>query len=574
MCYDLLEGSIASSDCSYMCCEMCIERIIDGGGNQREDWSKLSHVSGVSILSEDGTMSMKSAATSRSTRSLVVTPRPDLRVRPYGGSPVGLPTAAPLCPDHSELLNHYCQTCNLSICSTCVIGRHTMGDHDVRTISAMHKEQRKDTKRLLKQMDVDVLELEQSLQELTALKWQIQLALTIQEVNVDKHVENVIAQLQKEAMIVKFIVREKEQLRIQQINKAIARLRDHVEEMTDVRNAAQKTVDNMDRHEYVERHDELVVDIESLLGNDTTGSINRNPIIGMTRCPYDVPFTVDIIANDLIKVQQCHVELVQEFGSHKGPCDIVSTQNGLAVCDRLAKELHLYRQQKNGQYRTLGIHPLSSKNTDKGSYGMAVCEGRYLVTRASHIEMYSQKGKYESLLNLPRTDKTRKGGDVNANAVTMTPDGKTLVIADRDKSTLHTVSPTGKIIKTIPIGIKPHRLAILPHGHVAASDPKTGKVLVIDINSGATIRTFDIPNIKGMQYHRETDCILVARYLEDTNEGMPMAGTGVIEQYCSMSGRLIACLADGLSCPQNITFTHDNMLAVADYRTIKLFSLS
>ena len=117
-------------------------------------------------------------------------------------------------------------------------------------------------------------------------------------------------------------------------------------------------------------------------------------------------------------------------------------------------------------------------------------------------------------------------------------------------------------------------MAILPHGHIAVSDSKTGKICVIDLDSGVTIRAFDIPNTKGIQYHKQTDCILVARYLHETDDGMPMAGTGVIEQYCSLSGRLIDCVAEGLCCPQNMTITHDNMLAVADYRNIKLYTMS
>ena len=486
----------------------------------------------------------------------------------------GLPTKPPLCPYHNELIKHYCRTCNLSVCSSCLKLNHGNKEHCIDTVSSAHRLKRDEMKKILKQMDSDTIDCEQSIHELMKLRRQIQLSVTIQEGTIEKHVELAIAQINKEALILRFILREKEQLRIAKINREITRLQELADEITRIKNAAQKTMVKTQNHEYIEAHEKLMERMQSSLGRDTIGDVDRNSIIGMNKCALDVPFIVEVRPMELLQIRKCHLKRVQEFGDHKGSCDIASAPNGsLVVCDRHAKQLLLYSQTRNTRFKKQSNLFLSTKNSQRGSYGVAVSgKGKTLVTRSNLVEVYSSSGKYEDVLSIQTTDKP-DGVYVGAYAIKVTSEDE-IIVADREKCIITLLTQDGTVVKSINTNIMPHRLAVLPHKHIALSDWKHGKVSIISLQSGQTIRTFDIPNAKGICYHKESDCILVGRYLHVTEDGTPMAGTGVVEQYCCTSGRFVACIADHLCCPQNIIITQDGLLAVADYKTIKIYKIN
>ena len=95
----------------------------------------------------------------------------------------------------------------------------------------------------------------------------------------------------------------------------------------------------------------------------------------------------------------------------------------------------------------------------------------------------------------------------------------------------------------------------------------------MDIESGKTLRTFDIPYVCALCYHESTDSLLVGRCLERTDSGYFKPGSRVLEQYCATTGGFVSLLATGLHWPRDMSFTATGELALADIITVKVFQI-
>ena len=87
--------------------------------------------------------------------------------------------------------------------------------------------------------------------------------------------------------------------------------------------------------------------------------------------------------------------------------------------------------------------------------------------------------------------------------------------------------------------------------------------------------TFDIPMAVSVYYHDHTDCLLIGRHLSQNEDGYPLPGSGVIEQYCATSGRLIGRIVEGLYGPNGVAIMSviKMVLIVADCLTVKIYDI-
>ena len=281
-------------------------------------------------------------------------------------------------------------------------------------------------------------------------------------------------------------------------------------------------------------------------------------------------------------VRPRRLELVQEFGEFAFATGIASKPNGLlAVCDSSSNPIQftLYRN-KNSQYKKHCNFKVLKAVRDAPLDIVLSQEDKYLVTKcAAGFDIYSKDGKYEKTVSV--TDpKSGQKLDIVTGSITTTRDGRILAgsrIQAEDSVTrivtAHDVA--GTLLKTIPVSITPLRIASIRGTHVAVSNGHRGKVCVYDLQSGKETLNLDIPMSAGICYDEESECMLIGRFTvaKKDKKDIAVSGSGVIEQYCSVTGKHVASVAQELQNPIGISLTEDNMVLVTDKTTVKLYQM-
>ena len=137
---------------------------------------------------------------------------------------------------------------------------------------------------------------------------------------------------------------------------------------------------------------------------------------------------------------------------------------------------------------------------------IAICpDGRIMVARLTCIEVCSPDGNY-----LKNIEIVESGERKNVHRVKVTTDGRILA-ADYYRFLITEHDPTGNIVRTMHTSIKPAYMTLIHDTHVAISDHKTGKVIVMDTASGRETLSIDIPKVEGICYDEQTGCLLTSR---------------------------------------------------------------
>ncbi|XP_038062470.1 uncharacterized protein LOC119732957 isoform X2 [Patiria miniata] len=129
----------------------------------------------------------------------------------------------------------------------------------------------------------------------------------------------------------------------------------------------------------------------------------------------------------------------------------------------------------------------------------------------------------------------------------------------------------GKLLRTIPTNINPHRLAADSKGRVFISCGSHGSVEVTDGN-GVTLFTIT-PRIDGQS---GLGCLGVVSDSSGIYVGVSQwrwhasMKTGHIHHY-DLDGRFLDCVDQGLYDPTRIAFTADGQMAVADQNSIRIY---
>ena len=283
-------------------------------------------------------------------------------------------------------------------------------------------------------------------------------------------------------------------------------------------------------------------------------------------------------------VKPKRLKLMQSFGEFQRAASIATNTNGLlAVCDSSSSipftQVTVF-QSEHLQFKKQ-FH-FEGKNVVKGTpLDIAISHtDKYMVTKcAAGFDVHSSNGKYEKTVNVIDSKPSHKVSVVTGS-ITTTVDGRILVGSRIQAKGEESYTPittvhdaAGNLLKTIPISITPLCIADIRGTHVAVSHFPRNKVCVYDLQSGKETLNLDIPMPSGICYDEESECMLIVRATKKNEQGRPVHGSGVIEQYCSVTGKLVACLVRGLQAPIGITLTGDNRLAVTDATTVKLYQM-
>ena len=270
---------------------------------------------------------------------------------------------------------------------------------------------------------------------------------------------------------------------------------------------------------------------------------------------------------------------LQGFGHFEDAISITSKSNGMfAVYYDDDKTVTLFHYE-NSQFKKHHQFVVDRVPHDRlRSASIALHDnGSYLVAPkfAAGFNVHSSNGKHLKSVSVKDPKQTH---EIKATVYISTiSDGKILTgSVTRDNLNVLTILDAKyTFLKTIMISIFPFCFDDIRGTHVAVSDYSKDKVCVYDLQSGTETLNVDIQlGPEAICYDKQSDCMLIGRYTMRDEIGDPVFGTGVIDQYCSRTGKLVACLAQGLRCPREMAFVDDNALAVTSVNTVKLCQIT
>ena len=430
----------------------------------------------------------------------------------------------------------------------------------IRNLADRHpegiKQRRNQLRKDLKKQNTVILEEEKEVQKHI-------IASVNQEVReVEKAVEAVIAQAQETISQ----IRDFGQSKISQSQKTIAQIKGQTTEIEHLQDKLKTMAD----YEFQTKTDALVNQMGKL-------KINRSPVHTEEQTFGRFVRAKRVELGRFVKSRR--LNLMHAFGDFEGSCGIAAKSNGIvAVCDyqsHLKQAIVYVYKYNNGQNEQQFQFTIAEANVNYPD--IAVSSGnKYLIAKGCPgFDVYSSDG------NLQRTVKVTTIPNDNVLTVSLatTKDDRILagsvIGGEGEKSgeyftTVHDTE--GNILKTMPIRIEPLRIADVHGTYVAVSNGHVqGKVCVYDLDTGAEPLTLDIPMVGSICYDEDSDCLLVGR---GTEKGPTIAvfGSWVIQQHCRITGKLVAVLAHGLCGPYGMTITPDGMLAIADYKSVKVYT--
>ena len=457
-----------------------------------------------------------------------------------------------VCPNHEGERQHFfCVTCCIMVCRNCPVLDHPRPQHDIKELKAITP-QKAEIKR---KTDQDVGEIKKTKkrkadtklqganekanshtekckqQGLSGLKAQGQNLTTLHETQ--NHTEGTINWLQN----------------------VVDTAADHnlMQSLVDQRGAQASTCQSKVPSMYM---DSVQVNPGSSLENASqvahVGAFKLPPCVIASTCQSEAP-SLDM--SDRVNpgsslqntLQVGHVgaysknihklKLISEFGSFQQASNVAATRSGLlAVADYEANYTDIYRKDNADFKRQYSLNIT-------GPLGVAATsEGKLFISDYGRVKVFSTAARYET--SWPES--------VRADRITTTPDDM-IVIGSHLKGVISVHQSNGEMIRT-------HQLDCRYFGDIASNGKQiafttgsNGKVCVIDFVTGQTSWTLDTVRPLGICYEQKSNTLLVAG-------GSKTPGQSVIEQYCSITGRLISRLASGLYVPCAMTTTHDSKL--------------
>ena len=256
-------------------------------------------------------------------------------------------------------------------------------------------------------------------------------------------------------------------------------------------------------------------------------------------------------------------KLIQTLDGFVGARNVAGSISGsLAVCDFGSKEVLTY-QKVNGVYELAMCLSLEHSNKKPVDVHFIEPTGTLQVATGSTIETFTHDGTY--------TNSTQMGCK-DVSSIAMTSDSRILA-SDHVGDIIMELDKGSNKIREIKTPIKPYYMTLIHDTHMAMSDGRSGKVSVMNMESGQETLRIDIPGVRALCYDELTDCLLIASSKSTGKPGQMKINTGTIEQYNCTTGELVACIENGLFSPHGMKITPDGHLVVADKKTVKIYEL-
>ena len=555
LCYDLLKDP-RDLECPHVFCLLCIKKII--GNSVTIECPECRHVT---FVPTDGMDSLKPNLRMRNmiekftshTRKADENQHDDLLI--------------PRCPHHpDEKLNFKCVECAVLVCQYCLVRNHQ--GHDIQECAnngILHE-----MKPAMNKYQIKVQRLKGNLRYLAELESTIARNFKSEEMKLDQQVQMLTADLQSKARTLKVRLSGMKKQKLARLHEQKAATKEQIRQIETAYTSTKSCTDSGDQNtEQTNLNDAF----SSSCSLGTMSNISGHDLLDIrfqssTRRGKASAYMLQI--GQLVYKRKLVLSSEFGVGSFQKAQGIAVTHNGLlAVADSRANHVGVYCLEDSKYKRSFQLGAGDGGSSDgKITRPLDVgitSDGKFLVIDSSMVKLYSNDGRFEKAFRTGLQDID----DLSApQGVTTTGSNGNdiIVIADlgRQVITLHKTS--GAFIRMLKVDIDPRNRIATNGRHIFFTNYQEGKLCAIDFQSGEKVQQLDIPRVTAICLDEKSGSMILGR-----NDGSQ--GSGVIEQYCMTTGKLVARLASGLYAALGMTITDDDQLIVADMISVKVYSI-
>ena len=478
------------------------------------------------------------------------------------------------CPRHDEEKMHlYCESCNQLVCQNCCILDHQGPGHVIKDYKETSMERKQELHDLLTETKAKQKAYANNIEDLESLLKNIETSVKSEKLKVDGCVKAIVEEVQIHGELLKVELDKIAELKLAKVRLEITELKECTHNLEQAASIAQQSCESPG-YAYITQHEALMQQIKKMV-TITVNTKGSNPDL----CKYQHPAkfihqtNASMNLGRVVKVIQLKLE--QEFGEFHIAYGITCSHDGrtLAAADFEGKLIAIYQNvlPEKTQYVHKFNLQLNPSNQWTPRQVIIHADGSFLVARGTGIEVYSSTTGHYEHTNSVNPEQESSDCKPVAEMWSVAPLGTDGFLAGDVKGCQITVHDGKTIVKTVKTGIKPKHITPVGNSHVAMSDNTQGKVSIVDIQAGKTTLIMDIAKAEGIYYDSDTDCLLVARSEPGKHSHTVIANSGVVEQYCCVTGELIGCVVQGLFAPRGMVWLPDGRLAVADTKTVKIY---
>ena len=441
----------------------------------------------------------------------------------------------------------FCLLCEIQLCSKCFVAEHLQ--HNVKSLEEVASVFRSNKEKLDKQIAHSMVWKKRILQ-LEDLKTSFLVSLDKEYQQIDKSVGVHVNSIRREGKILS-----------EELNEATTR---HLSELSFTTTSTQSTTNHQISEEL-----SYMLSNAAIIHHDPQAfpkEFDRNaiPKVYFEENPYLPLWGESRTIGRFVSSLQLH--LSQEIHEFEKANSIAYAKNGsLLVSEHKRNHVKIYRKQ-NRQYTPHKVLKVSKQVLSVG----ATADSMYLVSTGDGISMFSESGSFMSHF-IGQEDAVWHlvvaKGNVFGSAL-----GKPL-ITEFDSS--------GTPVRSITTEIVPQSFTLIDENTIAVcySNLLPG-VDVINCQSqhercAKLQRKIDVNVPLSLCFDEKSNSLLVGSGRRSvTKREYFKLGSGVIDQYCIETGQLVGRLAEGLYSPCCMKITEDSSLAVADWKSVKLYSLT
>lgn len=253
LCFELFVDPYIPKDleCPHVVCQMCLKEMVKGMKRN----ITCPECRRKSRVPQGGIRSLKTNLRLRS-----------LAKKHHEQQSATNKSGAKMCPRHcSEELRLICMTCKTLICPFCLIEEHRTTGHVVKGLGEVRQEQKSEMIHLLQDAESEREKCAKWAAELTEVEKQIENALKIEEVKIDKRVSEIVAEARKRGQEIKAELRKRDQGRLDRIRDEKRRMAERGMNIKMACINSMNISDTVPDAVYVRQHDTLITETKNLM---------------------------------------------------------------------------------------------------------------------------------------------------------------------------------------------------------------------------------------------------------------------------------------------------------------------
>ncbi|XP_072020178.1 tripartite motif containing 13-like [Amphiura filiformis] len=478
-------------ECPHTCCQVCLQNIVTLNPDQPITCPmRCAKKTSVPVGG------VKNLRTNLNIRNLA-------EVHPNYAN--GAKPIVPKCDKHNENLHLYCSHCNTLACHNCVIVYHTGTQHVITDVEDMTKQRKEELKTVAADTDKEIKSCQKLTAELKKLEAKVLNGAIVEKRKISRSGNDLIKVVKKNIRRLESEVQNASDAKLNEIQTEISRLENQTSTLQAACNVAKQTGESSD-HAYITQHAELMEKMKKEL---TSVKEKDPPQVKLNPGRAWFVKTATTCSAEFGKV----VELRQEFGKFESATHVASSKDGLlAVSDLKNGKKVTICLKENEVYKKKGFLELNITNTNRLEGVVFVSDDKLWVARQTVIEVYSSTGKFEKTISTKvNASGIASGPASGVCSLAITADGSRILASDSVRNVITVHDPAGTIIKTLKTSIRPCRITVIQNSHVAVSNWQPGKLIVMNMITGAETLNIGIDMLSALCYDKYSDCVFTGR---------------------------------------------------------------